>query len=421
MLTPSAVQNAKPRAKPYKLADERGLYLLVRPNRSRWWRFDYRRPVTHKRNTLSLGTFPDVSLKRARDRRDECRRLIEEGVDPAITRQNETALSTNTFEAVAREWYAKHSPQWKPSHGSKIIRRLERDVFPWIGSRPISKLDSPSVLAVLRRIDARGARETAHRASQNISQVCRYAVATGRADIDPTPVLRGAIPPARSKHFASITNADRIGELLRAIDGYTGYYVTRAALQLAPVVFLRPGELRQAMWAEIDLDSAEWRIPADRMKGHALHIVPLSKQAVTILTDLKPLTGSGHFVFPSLRSRERPMSENTINAALRRLGYDGDTMTGHGFRSMASTLLNEQGWNRDAIERQLAHAERDAVRAAYNYAEHLPERRNMMQVWADYLDSLRRGVNKVVSIERNAHLKRFGPTGKSNVKSYVTR
>jgi integrase len=402
MLTPSAVANAKPRAKPYKLADERSMFLLVTPNGGRLWRFKYRRPDTRKENLLSLGVYPDVSLKRARERRDEARKLLADGIDPGVNRQAERNAGADSFEAIAREWYAKHSPNWAVGHGDKIIRRLERDVFPWIGAKPIAHLTAPDLLAVLRKIDARGARETAHRAHQNCGQVFRYAIATGRATQDPTPSLRGAIPPAQAKHFASITNPDRIGELLRAIDGYTGYYVTRSALQLAPLVFVRPGELRAAEWAEIDFDKREWRIAAERMKMRAPHIVPLSSQAISILRELHPLTGNGRLVFPSLRTRERAMSENTINAALRRLGYDGDTMTGHGFRSMASTLLNEQGWHRDAIERQLAHAERDPIRAAYNYAEHLPERRKMMQSWTDYLDSLRTSPSKVVAIKRKA-------------------
>ena len=401
-LSPSAVANAKPQAKPYAIRDGRGLLLLVDPSGSKLWRFDYRRPGTGKRNMLSLGAYPDVSLRKGRERRDEARRLLADGIDPGDKRKAERIADGDTFEAIAREWFAKHSPNWKAGHADKVIRRLERDVFPWIGGRPVANVNAPDVLAVLRRIDSRGARETAHRASQNIGQVMRYAVATGRANIDPTPMLRGAIPPARGAHFASITDPDRIGELLRAIDQYTGYYATRAALQLAPLVFVRPGELRGAEWAEIDLDAAEWRIPAQRMKMDAPHIVPLASQAVAILRDMQPLTGSGRLVFPSMRSRERAMSENTVNAALRRLGYDGDTMTGHGFRSMASTLLNEQGWHRDAIERQLAHAERDAVRAAYNYAEHLPERRKMMQAWADYLDALRDETRKVVPIKRKA-------------------
>jgi integrase len=393
MLTPSAVANAKPQAKPYKLRDERAMYLLVRPDGARWWRFDYRRPGTGKRNTLSLGTFPDVPLRKARERREAARKLLADGIDPGAKRKAETAASADTFEAVAREWFAKHAPGWALGHSSKIIRRLELDVFPWIGGNPIANIAAPDVLAVLRRIESRGAIETTYRARTNIGQVFRYAIATGRASVDPTPSLRGAIAPAIKRHHATITDPDRIGELLRAIEAYAGDYPTRAALQLGPLVFVRPGELRQAEWAEIDLDKAEWRIPAERMKMKAPHIVPLATQAVAILRDLQPLTGTGRYVFPSVRSRARAMSENTVNAALRRMGFDKGTITGHGFRSMASTLLNEHGWHRDAIERQLAHAERDAMRAAYNYAEHLPERRKMMQAWADYLDTLRVGTN----------------------------
>jgi len=268
-------------------------------------------------------------------------------------------------------------------------------VFPYIGSRPIAGLQAPDILAVLRRIEARGVIETAHRVHQYIALVFRYAVATGRASADPTPALRGAIPTAPKVHFASIKEPAKVGQLLRDLHAYAGHPVTRAALQLAPLLFVRPGELRHAEWAEIDFDKAEWRIPAHKMKMRALHIVPLSTQAVAILRELEPLTGRRQYVFPSLHSGIRCMSENTVNVALRRMGYDRTMMTGHGFRSMASTLLNEQGWNRDAIERQLAHAERDAVRAAYNYAEHLPERRRMMQAWSDYLDGLRIGADVV--------------------------
>lgn len=401
-LTPSAVQNAKPKAKPYKLADERGMFVLVQPSGAKYWRLKYRRPDTRKENLLSLGTFPDVSLRQARERRDEARKLLADGIDPGAKRISARAAKADTFEAVAREWFAKFSPQWAKGHADKIIRRLERDVFPWIGSRAIGELTPPEVLTMLRRIESRGAIETAHRAHQNCGAVFRYALATGRAERDPCGDLRGAIPPAKSAHFASITDPDRIGELLRAIEGYTGYAATRAALKLAPLVFVRPGELRHAEWAEFNLDKSEWRIPSERMKMRTPHIVPLSRQAVDVLRELRPMTGAGRLLFPSVRSRERPMSENTVNAALRRLGYTSEDMTGHGFRSMASTLLNEQGWNRDAIERQLAHAERDAVRAAYNYAEHLPERRKMMQAWSDFLESLRETPGKVVSIKRKS-------------------
>ena len=402
MLTPSAVANAKPQAKPYKLRAERAMYLLIQPSGSKWWRFDYGRPATGQRNTLRLGVFPDVSLRQARERRDTARKLLADGIDPASKRQAERSADAESFEAIAREWHGKHSAKWTQSYATNLLRRLEVNVFPYIGSKPIAGLLAPDILAVLRRIEARGVLETAHRVHQYIALVFRYAVATGRATADPTPALRGAIPTANKVHFASIKEPAKVGQLLRDLDAYAGHPVTRAALQLAPLLFVRPGELRHAEWAEIDMDKAEWRIPAHKMKMRAPHIVPLSSQAIAILRDLQPLTGRRQYLFPSLHSATRCMSENTVNVALRRMGYDGQTMTGHGFRSMASTLLNEQGWNRDAIERQLAHAERDAVRAAYNYAEHLPERRRMMQAWADYLDALRKGAD-VVPIRRGVH------------------
>lgn len=296
---------------------------------------------------------------------------------------------------MAREWFTKFSPSWSAEHADRIIRRFERDVFPWLGARPIGEITGPELLTALRRVENRGVVETAHRVMQNCSQVFRYAVATGRAQRDPTFDLRGALPPVRSNHFASITEPKAICGLLRAIDGYKGSFITQCALRLAPLVFVRPGELRRAEWAEFDLDAAEWRIPASKMKMRVIHVVPLSSQAASILRELHPLTGSDKYVFPGTRGKDRPMSENTVLAALRRMGYGTNDMTGHGFRSMASTILNEQGWNRDAIERQLAHAERDNVRAAYNYAEHMPERRKMMQQWADYLDKLRVGADVV--------------------------
>ena len=403
MLTPSAVTNAKPRAKPYKLADERGLFLLVRSNGSRWWRFKYRRPGTHKENLLSLGVYPDVSLRKARERRDEARRLLADGIDPGDKRKAEQAAGAETFEAIAREWFAKYSPNWAPGHSSKIIRRLELDVFPWIGGKPIVSITAPDVLTVLRRIESRGVIETAYRAKTNIGQVMRYAIATGRANLDPTPSLRGALAPSPERHHATITDPDRIGELLRAIDAYAGDYVTRAALLLAPLVFVRPGELRHAEWAEIDLDAGEWRIPADKMKMRAPHIVPLASQAVATLRDLQPLTGSGRYVFPGMRDRKKALSDMALNAAFKRMGFDGQTFTAHGFRAMARTILDERlGFRPDYIEHQLAHAVKDANGRAYNRTSFLPERRKMMQAWADYLDALRTAPGKVVPIKRKA-------------------
>ncbi|MEX0960246.1 MAG: integrase arm-type DNA-binding domain-containing protein [Burkholderiales bacterium] len=407
-LTDVAVRSTKPQAKIVRLFDGGGLYLEVSPAGGKWWRLKYRFGGKEKR--LALGVYPDVSLKAAREKRDAFRKQVAAGIDPGQARKAEklARAGAESFEAIAREWHAKFSPTWVSSHGDRIIRRLENDLFPWLGNRPIAEIKAPELLAALRRIESRGAQETAHRAMQNCGQVFRYAVATGRAERDPTGDLRGALPPPKEKHHASIIEPKRIGELLRAIDDYEGYFVTKSALRLAPLVFVRPGELRRSQWPEIDLEKAEWRIPAERMKMREQHIVPLSKQAVAILRELEPLTNRAipsrpnapRYVFPGTRSRERPMSENAVLAALRRMGYTKDEMTGHGFRSMASTLLHEQGWNHQVIERQLAHAERNAVSAAYNFAEHLPERRKMMQAWADYLDALKASAD-VIPIRRS--------------------
>lgn len=402
-LTDKTIRTAKHGRKPVRLFDGGGLYLELAPGGGKWWRLKYRFAGKEKR--LSLGVYPVVALKQARERRDEAKRILANGIDPSEQRNASKRAATdraaNSFEAVAREWFAKFSENWVEAHSTKILRRLERNIFPYIGGRAIAEIKASELLAVLRRVENRGVIETAHRAMQNCSAVFRYAVATGRAERDPTGDLRGALPPVKERHHASIKEPKAIGALLRAIDDYDGSPVTKCALRLAPMVFVRPGELRRAEWPEINLEKSEWRIPAARMKMREQHIVPLSSQAVEVLGELHPLTGRGKYVFPGVRTNSRPMSENTINAALRRLGYSKDQMTGHGFRSMASTHLNEQGWNRDAIERQLAHAERDDVRAAYNFAEHLPERRKMMQSWADYLDGLRAG-GKVTSIKRAA-------------------
>lgn len=267
------------------------------------------------------------------ERRDDMRRQLANGVDPSAQRKAEKVAGADSFEAAAREWFIKFSGNWAATHSNKIIRRLEKDVFPWLGSRPVGQITPPELLACLRRIESRGALDTAHRVHQNCGQIFRYAIATGRAERDPAADLRGALPPVNSGHFASITDPAGIGALLRAIDGYEGTLVARCALRFAPLVFVRPGELRKAEWSEFDLDKAEWRIPAERMKARVLHVVPLSTQAAATLRDLQPLTGSGRYVFPSLRTPTRPMSENTVNAALRRLGYTGGQMTGHGFRS----------------------------------------------------------------------------------------
>lgn len=393
MLSKLLIDKTKPQAKSVRLSDGRGMYLEISPAGGKWWRFKYR--FAGKERRISLGVYPDVPLAAAREKREEARRQVAAGIDPGEQRKAaKVALvesTENTFEAIAREWFGLFSTKWVKGHADKIIRRLELNVFPWLGSRPIKAITAPELLAVLRRVESRGANETAHRALQVCGRVFRYAIATGRAERDPSRDLSGALAPIQERHFASITEPLAVGELLRAIDAYKGAFVTRCALRLAPLVFVRPGELRAAQWAEFDFDKSEWRIPATRMKSRVQHIVPLSTQAVAILRELQPMTGRFPFAFPSVRSRYRAMSENAVTGALRRMGYTGQDMTGHGFRSMASTLLNEQGWNRDAIERQLAHGERDAVRAAYNYAEHLPERRRMMQAWADYLQKLKDG------------------------------
>ena len=399
MLTPSAVANAKPQAKPYKLTDERGMYLLVNRDGARWWRFDYRRPDTRKRNTLSLGTFPDVSLRKARDKRDEARALLVDGIDPGSERKATKIAgeerAANSFAAIAEEWLAKQAARMAPATFEKARWTFDDLLFPWIGNRPITEIDAPELLKVLRRIEERGAHETAHRTKQRAGQVFRYAIATARAKHDPTADLRGALAPVVSTSRAAITDPAKVGVLLRAIDAYQGSLVTKCALRLAPLVFVRPGELRRAEWSELALDAAIWRIPASKMKMREEHIVPLPAQAVAVLRELQPLTGRGQYVFPSHRGKARMMSENTINAALRYMGFDKDTMTGHGFRAMASTRLNEMGWAPDIIERQLAHAERNKVRAAYNRAQYLDERTRMMQAWADYLDGLRTGADVV--------------------------
>lgn len=351
-----------------------------------------------KQKLLSLGIYPTVSLAEARQRRDEAKKLLANGVDPGenrkATKQSRQERAANSFEAVAREWHTKFSATWSASHGDRIIRRLANNIFPWLGDKPIADITSPSLLAVLRRIEDRGAVETAHRAMQNCGQIFRYAVATGRAERDPSQDLKGALPPVTKSHFKSITEPVQIGALLRNIDGYSGGLVARCALRLAPLVFVRPGELRHAEWAHFDLEAAEWRYTVS--KTNTEHIVPLSLQAVSILEELQPLTGHKRYVFPANRGEGRPMSENTINAALRSLGYDKETLTGHGFRAMARTLLDEVlGFRPDIIEHQLAHAVRDPLGRAYNRTTHLPERRKMMQDWADYLDKLKAGAEVI--------------------------
>ena len=400
MLNDTRVRSAKSREKAFKLSDERGLFLLVMPTGSRLWRLKYR--VNGREKLISLGAYPDVTLKRAREKRDAARRLIADGIDPSVQRKAERAALAQSFEGVAKEWLELQTKSLAPETISILTARLDSGLYPYIGSRPISAITAQEVLSALRRIESRGRHETAHRVRALAGRVFRYAVATGRAQHDVAADLIGALAPVKSKNFASVTDPVRVGELMRAIHGYSGHPVTALALKLAPLVFVRPGELRAAEWTEFDLVNAEWRIPGERMKMGEPHVVPLSRQALAILRELQPLARGGKYLFPSLRTRDRPMSDNTINAALRRMGYTSEEQTGHGFRSMASTLLNEQGFPPDVIELQLAHTERNKVRAAYNKAQRLPERRKMMQAWADYLDGLRAGGNVVPLKRRRA-------------------
>ena len=396
-LTDTALRNVKPGAKPFKLYHERGLFLIVTPAGGKWWRFKYRFDGKHK--TLSLGVYPDVSLKKASKACAALCELIADSIDPGVHRKvleaARTERAANSFEMIAREWFAKYSPNWADSHSSKIIQRLQRDVFPWMGGRPIGEIDAPEILAVMRRIEGRGALDTAHRAHQNCGQVFRYAIATGRAQRDPCGDLRGALPPIKQAHFASITEPAEVGELLRAIDGFRGTFVVQCALRLAPLFFVRPGELRKAEWAQFNLDKAEWRYITSKTKTE--HLVPLASQAVATLRELHALTGQGRYVFPGARTDSRPMSDAAINAALRRMGYDTKTeITGHGFRAMARTILHQEiGIAPEIIEHQLAHRVPDALGAAYNRTKFIKERRAMMQQWADYLEKLKAGADVI--------------------------
>lgn len=401
-LTDTAVRNAKAGDKPYKLFDERGLFLIVTPSGGKWWRLRYR--FNDKEKLLSVGVYPDTGLKDARTRRDEARKLLADGIDPGENRKAQKSAkverAANSFEVIAREWFAKYSTQWAENHGNRILRRLERDIFPWVGGRPIADLKPSDLLSPLRRIEERGAIETAHRALQNCGQIMRYAVATGRAERDISADLRGALTPVAGEHFAAVTEPKQVAELLRSLDGYQGTLPVACALRLAPLVFVRPGELRSAEWEDIDLEAAEWRYHVTKTDSD--HIVPLASQAVAILRELHALTGSGRYVFPGARTNGRPMSDNAILAAMRRMGIGKEEMSGHGFRAMARTILDEVlGVRPDLIEHQLAHAVKDPNGRAYNRTAHLPERRKMMQQWADYLDKLKEGA-EVIQLRGNA-------------------
>jgi len=399
-LTVTAIRNAKPGKKVLRLHDSGGLYLEIAPTGGRWWRFAYR--FGGKRKLLSLGVLKDVPLPEARDRRDAARKLLASGIDPSDQRKAEkratAGRAANSFEAVSREWYGKQAHAWVPTHASDVLRRLESNLFPEIGERPIAEITAPMLLAAVRKIEHRGAYDLAHRVLQVASQVFRYGVATGRCERDPAPDLRGALTPHKGKHQAAVTPEELPG-LLRAIDGYgeLGDKLTGYALRLLALTFVRTGELIGAEWDEFDLDAAVWIIPAARMKMKSEHVVPLSRQTVEILRDVRALGGGSRYVFPG-RNPDKAISNNTMLFALYRLGYKGK-MTGHGFRAVASTILNEAGFRADVIERQLAHCERNEIRGAYNRAEYLPERLAMMQQWADMLDALAQGA-QVIPLQR---------------------
>lgn len=392
-LTDTAIRNAKPADKPVRLFDGGGLYLEIAPSGGKWWRLKYRFGGKEKR--YSLGVYPDVTLAIARKKRDEAREKLAAGIDPGEAKKAEKRASllaaAHSFEVVARGWMDERKTTVEPAQHDKTLARMENDVFPWLGKRPIAEIDAPEILVVLKRVDGRGARFTAHRIRSEISRVFRYGIKEGHCKADPARDLVDAIPPAQTTHFASITEPEKVGEMLRAFDGFTGTFPVLCALKLAPMLFVRPGELRKAEWAQFDLDKGEWRYFVNKTKTD--HLVPLAAQAVTILRELHALTGEGVYVFPGARDRNRPMSEAAINAALRRLGYDTRTeITGHGFRAMARTILHEELEEKpEVIEHQLAHTVPDSLGRAYNRTKFIKARRSMMQQWADYLDKLKAG------------------------------
>lgn len=395
--TDTVYRNAKGKEASYRIGDGGGLFLLVDPDGSKRWRWQYARPVTGRRNTLSLGDYPTITVAQARLKRDDALRLLAEGIDPGEHRKNvKTAgieAAANTFKALCLEWLSSRDGVIEPAQIAKSKARLLKDVIPWLGDKPIHAITAPDVLAVMRRIDERGARYTAHKVKQEISMIMRYAIATARAERDPCPDLKGALPAPKEQHHAAITQPKEVGELLRAMDGFAGSHPVKCALLLSPLLFVRPGELRQAKWNQFDLDRAEWRYHVTKTKTD--HLVPLARQAVVILRDLHALTGRGDYVFPGGRDPRKPMSNAAVNAALRRMGYDTRSeITGHGFRAMARTILAEElNFKPEVIEHQLAHKVADPLGTAYNRTKYIKERVTMMQSWADYLDKLKAGAD----------------------------
>ncbi len=391
-LTDIAIKKALSRDKPYRLSDSKGLALLIHPNGGKYWQLRYR--FADKGKLLALGVYPDISLAEARSRRDDARKLLNSDIDPSLHRKIAKAAklesNANNFRAVGQEWLTKQKAIWAEVHSEKVLWILEKNLFPWLGDRPVVEIKAPELLAALRRIESRGAHEIASRAKQIAGRIFRYAIATGRAERDPSQDLRGALAPALKTHLAALTDPKEVAALLKAIDSFYGTPVVSAALRLSPYLFVRPGELRHMEWAEIHWEEERWEIPAEKMKIRLPHVVPLCSQALAILRELQLLTGRGKYVFPSARGASRPLSENAVRVALRTMGFTNEQMTPHGFRAMARTILDEVlGYRVDWIEHQLAHAVKDANGRAYNRTSHLNDRKKMMQGWADYLDSLK--------------------------------
>jgi integrase len=403
-LTDIKIKNAAPKEKPYRLSDSQGLYIEVQPSGSKYWRLKYR--FSGKEKRLAIGVYPRVTLKSARKACEAAKDYLQQGIDPSQAKKSkkveQVQSQLNNLEAISREWHTQQSKKWSDSYAVKVLRAMERDLYPYVGTLPLDQISPPQLLAVLRRVENRGASESAHRLKQVVGQVFRYAVATGRALRDITPDLKGALATPKKQHFPAITEPDDVARLLNMLDAYQGTATVRAALKLAPLVFVRPKELRCAEWPEIDFDKQEWRIPAGKMKMGMVHIVPLSAQAIEILVDQKLVTGHWDgYVFPSARSPRRPMSDNAVLSAFRNMGISKDQMTGHGFRAMARTILDEVLNERvELIEHQLAHAVKDSLGRAYNRTTHLPQRRVMMQRWADYLDVIKSNMRDQSSIGR---------------------
>jgi integrase len=395
-LNNTIVKNAKATGKTQKLSDGRGMFLEISPTGNKWWRYKYR--IDGKEKKLALGVYPEITLKEAREKLSKARKLVSEGIDPIENKQalknSRIKENKNTFEVIAREWHTRNIENWTEKHGSTILKRLEQNIFPSLGNTPISKILPHHLLKTLNKVEDRGAIDTAHRILQYCTKVCRYAILTNRLEQDFTIGVKEVLKPHQKSHLASITDPKKVSPLLHSIENYSGYPITKLALKLLPLVFVRPGELRNAEWSEIDFEKKEWNIPAEKMKMRQPHLVPLSKQAIIILKETKLMTSHSKYIFPSITSLKRPMSDNTLNLALRRMDYTKEEMTAHGFRAMARTLLDEElKFRPDIIEHQLSHAVKDPNGRAYNRTKHLEERVKMMQDWADYLDTLKLKVN----------------------------